>query len=179
VLADDPNQISSLYNSCHMNRSVQLTAVEQESVVDAVLSASRVLVAIAARSLADAGEEVTLTQYRSLVVLASRGPQSMAALAEAVTVTPATASRMCERLVKKGLVRRRSDRHDRRQVRLALTETGRHLVDTVSARRRLEIAALLEGIPPETQESLVSALTHLAHSAGEVPEQSWSTGWDL
>ena len=46
--------------------------------VDAVLTASRVLVAIAARSLADAGEEVTLTQYRSLVILASRGPQSIA-----------------------------------------------------------------------------------------------------
>ncbi|HEY2215680.1 MAG TPA: hypothetical protein VGH31_11530, partial [Acidimicrobiales bacterium] len=55
-----------------------------DSMVDAVLSASRVLVAIAARSLADAGEEVTLTQYRSLVVLASRGPQGVAELAEAV-----------------------------------------------------------------------------------------------
>jgi DNA-binding MarR family transcriptional regulator len=147
--------------------------------VDAVLSASRVLVAIAARSLADVGEEVTLPQYRSLVVLASRGPQSMAALAEAVAVTPATASRMCDRLVRKRLVRRRSDRHDRRQVRLALTETGRLLVDAVSARRRLEIAELLKGIPPETQQSVVGALTRLAQSAGEVPEQSWSTGWDL
>jgi DNA-binding MarR family transcriptional regulator len=162
-----------------MNQSSGLTAVEQEAVVDAVLSASRALVAIAARSLADAGEEVTLTQYRSLVVLASRGPQSMAALAEAVAVTSATASRMCDRLVKKGLVRRRSDRHDRRQVRLALTETGRHLVDAVSARRRLEIAELLKGIPAETQQSVVGALTHLAQSAGEVPEQNWSTGWDL
>ena len=95
--------------------------------VDAVLTASRVLVAIAARSLADAGEEVTLTQYRSLVVLASRGPQSVAALAEAVAVTPPTASRLCERLVRKGLVRRRADRRDRRQVRVGLTETGRRL----------------------------------------------------
>ena len=84
-----------------MNEFSDLLALDQEAVVDAVLSASRVLVAIAARSLADAGEEVTLTQYRSLVVLASRGPQSMAALAEAVAVTPATASRMCDRLVKK------------------------------------------------------------------------------
>jgi DNA-binding MarR family transcriptional regulator len=162
-----------------MNQSSHLTSTEQEAVVDAVLSASRVLVAVAARSLADAGEEVTLTQYRSLVVLASRGPQSMAALAEAVAVTPATASRMCDRLVKKGLVRRRSDRLDRRAVRLALTETGRGLVDAVSARRRREIAELLKGIAPETQASVVSALTHLAQSAGEVPEQSWSTGWDL
>ena len=67
-----------------------------------MLSASRVLVAIAARSLADAGDEVTLTQYRSLVVLASRGPQTMATLAEAVAVTAPTASRLCDRLVKKG-----------------------------------------------------------------------------
>ena len=162
-----------------MNQILDSASVDQDSMVDAVLSASRVLVAIAARSLADAGEEVTLTQYRSLVVLASRGPQSMAALAEAVAVTPATASRLCDRLVKKGLVRRRSDRQDRRQVRLALTATGRDLVDTVTTRRRHEIAQLLATIPPESQLSVVRALTHLAQSAGEVPEQNWSTGWDL
>lgn len=147
--------------------------------VDAVLSASRVLVAIAARSLADAGEEVTLTQYRSLVVLASRGPQGVATLADAVAVTPPTASRLVERLVKKGLVRRRTDRHDRRQVRIALTESGRHLIDAVSARRRQEIATLLDAVAPETQRSVVAALSQLAEAAGEVPEQDWSTGWDL
>ena len=161
----------------HVNQTVPGT--EQDSVVDAVLSASRVLVAIAARSLADAGEEVTLTQYRSLVVLASRGPQSMAALAEAVAVTAPTASRLCDRLVKKGLVRRRTDRSDRRQVRIGLTEAGRHLIDTVSTRRRQEITDLLASIPPKTQRSVATALAQLAKSAGEVPEQDWSTGWDL
>ena len=147
--------------------------------VDAVLSASRVLVAIAARSLADAGEEVTLTQYRSLVILASRGPQGIADLAEAVAVTPPTASRLCERLVRKGLVRRRTDRRDRRQVRVGLTEAGRHLVDTVTERRREEIAGLLASIPQQDQRPVAAALQQLAKSAGEVPEQDWSTGWDL
>jgi DNA-binding MarR family transcriptional regulator len=151
----------------------------QDSVVDAVLSASRVLVAIAARSLADAGDEVTLTQYRSLVVLASRGPQTMATLAEAVAVTAPTASRLCERLVRKGLVRRRTDPNDRRQVRIALTKSGRQLIDAVSIRRRREITDLLAAIPPETQRSVAVALAQLAESAGEVPEQDWSTGWDL
>lgn len=151
----------------------------QDSIVDAVLSASRVLVAVAARSLADAGEEVTLTQYRSLVVLASRGPQGVAALAEAVAVTPPTASRLVDRLVKKGMVRRRTDRQDRRQVRIALSDSGRELIDAVSARRRLEIADLLAAIPHETQRSVAIALAQLAESAGEVPEQDWSTGWDL
>ena len=106
-------------------------------------TASRALVAIAARSLADAGELVTLTQYRALVALASRGPQSVATLAEALAVTPSTASGMCARLVCKGPVRRGKDRQDRRQVRLALTELGQRLIDTVSAWSREEIAALL------------------------------------
>ena len=148
-------------------------------VLDAVLTASRVLVAMAARSLADAGEEVTLTQYRSLVVLASRGPQGVASLAQALAVTAPTASRLVERLVRKGLVRRRADRQDRRQVRIGLTEAGRDLVRLVTGRRREEIAVLLASIPPDVLEPMATGLRQLAAAAGEVPEQEWSTGWDL
>ena len=150
-----------------------------DSVVDAVLSASRVLVAVAARSLADVAEEVTLTQYRTLVVLASRGPQNLAGLAEAVGVTPATATRMCDRLVRKDLIRRRTERDDRRQLRVALTVKGRSLVDAVTGRRRQEIARIMSEIPVEQQAVLVQALGRLASAAGEVPEQDWTTGWDL
>jgi DNA-binding MarR family transcriptional regulator len=148
-------------------------------VVDAVLSASRVLVAVAARSLADVAEEVTLTQYRTLVVLASRGPQNLAGLAEAVGVAPATATRMCDRLVRKGLIRRRTERDDRRQLRVALTAEGRSLVDAVTGRRRHEIGRIMNEIPAEQQAVLVQALGRLASAAGEVPEQDWTTGWDL
>ena len=143
----------------HVNRGTE--HVEPDSMVDAVLSASRVLVAVAARSLADAGEDVTLTQYRSLVVLASRGPKTVAELADLVAVTPPTASRLCDRLVKKGLIRRRAGRHDRRQVHIALTETGRELIDAVTVRRRREIADLLAAIPLETQRSVVTALAQV------------------
>jgi DNA-binding MarR family transcriptional regulator len=162
-----------------VNENLPASRSERETVVDAVLSASRVLVAVAARSLSEVAEEVTLTQYRSLVVLASRGPQSVAALAEAVAVTPPTASRLCDRLVRKGLVRRREDRRDRRLVRLILTAEGRALVDAVTERRRAEIARLLESVPEAAQRSMVEALGQLAAAAGEVPEQEWSTGWDL
>lgn len=150
-----------------------------DPVVDAVLSASRVLVAVAARSLSDVAEEVTLTQYRTLVVLASRGPQHLAGLAEAVGVTPATATRMCDRLVRKGLIRRREERGDRRLLRVALTEKGRSLVDTVTDRRRRDIERMISEIPPDEQAVLIQALARLSAAAGEVPEQDWSTGWDL
>lgn len=144
-----------------------------------MLSASRVLVAVAARSLAGLDDEVTLTQYRMLVVLAEHGALGIASLAEWLDVTPPTASRLCERLVRKGLVRRRTDRSDRRQVRVALSESGRRMVDVVTERRRVEIAGLLQSVPEDARRPMVSGLQLLADAAGEVPEQDWSTGWDL
>ena len=159
-----------------------MNAVSPESsdtVIDAVLSASRVLVSVAARSLADIAEEVTLTQYRTLVVLASRGAQNLVGLAEGIGVTPATATRMCDRLVKKKLVVRQADPGDRRQVRLALTKKGSKLVSSVTDRRRLEIETILSAIDPDDQAILVEALGRFAAAAGEVPEQDWTSGWDL
>jgi DNA-binding MarR family transcriptional regulator len=158
---------------------MKVTLEHSDSVIDSVLSASRVLVAVAARSLSDVAEEVTLTQYRTLVVLASRGPQNMAGLAEAVGVTPATATRMCDRLVKKKLIVRRNERGDRRQVRLVLSKTGLDLVTAVTSRRRQEIEKIIDAVPIEERSVLVQALGRFAATAGEVPEQDWSTGWDL
>ena len=148
-------------------------------VIDAVISASRVLVAVAARSLSDIADEVTLAQYRTLVVLASRGPQNLAGLAEAIGVTPATATRMCDRLAKKKLILRRAERNDRRQVRLARSARGASLVDAVTSRRRVEIERILRAVAPNDRAVLVQALHQFAVAAGEVPEQDWSTGWDL
>jgi DNA-binding MarR family transcriptional regulator len=58
---------------------------ETDELVDAVLGASRALVGVAARSLATVAEDVTLAQYRVLIELASRGPQRVADLADALT----------------------------------------------------------------------------------------------
>ena len=77
-----------------------------DTTVDAVLTASRALVAVATRSLGSAAEDTTIAQYRALVVVASRGPQRMVDLAGALDVTPSTAGRMCDRLARKDLVRR-------------------------------------------------------------------------
>jgi DNA-binding MarR family transcriptional regulator len=147
--------------------------------LDAVLFASRALVAVAARSLSDIAEEVTLAQYRTLVVLASRGPQNLINLAEAIGVTPATATRMCDRLVTKKLIVREADQDDRRTIRIDLTKKGRRLVSDVTDRRREEIGAILESISPVDQVLFAKALSRFAAAAGEVPEQDWSTGWDL
>jgi len=53
------------------------------------------------------------------------------------------------------------------------------LVDAVTQRRRTEITRLLAAVPLEQQAALIDSLQRLTAAAGEVPEQDWSTGWDL
>lgn len=151
--------------------------VDRDDLVDAVLGASRALVAVAARSLADLAEDVTLAQYRALVELASRGPQRSADLASGLGVDRSTATRMCDRLVRKQLVQRRRISADRRGVRISLTPAGRALVEEVTRRRRVEIAQILRRMPRAERGSALAALRVFADAAGEVPEQDWSLGW--
>jgi DNA-binding MarR family transcriptional regulator len=150
---------------------------DRDELVDAVLGASRALVAVAARSLAGVAEDVTLAQYRALVELAARGPQRPADLASALGVEPSTATRMCDRLVRKQLVQRRRISADRRGVRISLTGAGRALVEEVTLRRRVEIAQILRRMPRADRASALRALRVFADAAGEVPEQDWSLGW--
>jgi len=148
-----------------------------DELVDTVLAASRALVAVAARSLAAAGDEVTLPQYRALVVLAARGPQGTAELAAALAVNPSTVTRMCDRLVRKGLVRRHRQAGDRRSVRITLTAQGRDLIAEVTRRRRAELARLLAALPPDQHEPVIAAFRAFAAAAGELPQPGAALGW--
>jgi DNA-binding MarR family transcriptional regulator len=147
-------------------------------VVDAVVGASRALVAIAARSLGAAGEEVTLPQYRALVVLASRGAQRVVDLAGYLDVTASTATRMCDRLIRKGLVRRQRQSSDRRSVHVSISASGRELVAAVTRRRRQEVEEIVQRMSAQQRDELVATLRMFAEAAGEVPEQNWSLGWE-
>ncbi|MGH3406337.1 MAG: MarR family transcriptional regulator [Streptosporangiaceae bacterium] len=151
----------------------------EEAVVDAVLSASRTLVAVAERSLGAAAEETTLAQYRALVVLASRGPQRMVDLARALEVTASTAGRMCDRLLRKGLIRRHRARADRREVQVSITTVGRAVVDEATARRRALLAEILGRLTPARQSAVADALQAFAAAAGELPDSQWPDGWDV
>jgi len=147
-----------------------------EAVVDAVLTASRTLVAVAERSLGVAAEETTLAQYRALVVLASQGPQRLVDLARALEVTPPTAGRMCDRLLRKGLIRRHRARDDRREVLVSVTPAGREVVDHATARRRELLAEILGRLPARQQAAVASALQAFAEAAGELPDSQWPAG---
>ena len=146
-------------------------------VVDGVLRASRVLVAVAARSLVDVDRDVTLPQFRALVVLASRGPLNPGAFADVLGVHVSTATRMCDRLVAKGLISREVPPANRREVALALTPSGRRIVDSVTRRRRKEIARIVESVPKSQRASMVRALRTFGDAAGEPAVEGWALGW--
>jgi DNA-binding MarR family transcriptional regulator len=138
-----------------------------ESVVDALLRASRALVTIAARSLSSVSEDVTLPQFRTLTLLSARGPQTVSAIAEGLDVHASTMTRMCNRLVTRGLVVRTPSATDRREVVITLSTSGRELVDDVTARRRQEIDSIVQRMQPNDREAVINALEAFADAAGE------------
>lgn len=136
-------------------------------VTRAVLTASRLLVAVSARSLAEVEERVTLPQFRMLVVLSTHGATKLVTLADVLQVAPSTAMRMVDRLIAAGLADRQAHPTNRRETVLRLTEEGRRTVEDVTARRRAEIAGIVARLAPEQRAALVDALTAFNEAGGE------------
>lgn len=172
-----PNHASGTTKRPH-----QPATSDSGAVTTAVLTASRLLVAIAARSLAVAADMVTLPQFRLLVVLHEWGPLKLAALAVRLNVNPSTAMRMVDRLTAAGLVSRQPNPQDRREVSLDLTAEGRRIVDDVTAHRRAEIAAIVARVPPDQQAALVTALRAFTDAGGEptadTKRDAFLLGWE-
>ncbi len=140
-----------------------------EAVTRAVLTASRLLIAVSARSLASVEDRVTLPQFRLLVVLSTHGAAKLVVLAERLAVSPSTAMRMVDRLIAVGLVDRRTNPGNRRETVLQLTPEGVRIVDEVMSRRRQEIASIVERLAPGERASLIAALTAFTEAGGEPP----------
>lgn len=108
--------------------------------------------------------EMSLDQYDVLYQLRDAGePVRMSDLADRVLISRPTASRVVDRLVEGGLVRRWHDQTDRRVVRLALTAEGRRR-QSRAARIHLDGIARLVGEPLAGRDldGLTAALRALA-----------------
>ena len=138
-----------------------------DDLVTALLTASRVLVGVSARSLAHLDGSVTVTQFRVLVVLRGHGETRLNLLAERLGVSPSTALRSVDRLIATDLVTRRENDLDRREVVIDLTSKGRQVVDEVTALRRSAIRTIAEAMPRVEARQLVGALTAFAVAADE------------
>jgi DNA-binding MarR family transcriptional regulator len=137
------------------------------SQVDEVVLASRALLAIIARTIGPALEEVTLPQFRVLVVLVGAGPHRVGALAERLDTLPSTFSRALDRLEQGGWVQRVPSAASRREVIVEATERAKTLVGAVTEARRREVAAVLERIPQDRRAAVADAFREFADAADE------------
>ncbi|MDQ3904219.1 MAG: MarR family transcriptional regulator [Actinomycetota bacterium] len=158
-------------------RERQIAAPSTEQ-IEAVVLATRVLVAVTAQSLASLEDQVTLPQLRVLVMIASRGPQNLTAVAQGLGVHASNATRLSDKLVEAGLIKRSEDAADRRNLVLRLTAAGHELVRGMTDQRRAAIATILTKMSPELRDDLVPVLRDFAQAAGEIAEKRvWALGW--
>ena len=105
--------------------------------------------------------ELTLTQLGALSKLRG-GPLPAGKLAEQLGISPASLTRVLDRLEARGLLRRTPDPHDRRNRIVALTPEGRVLVVRCRDGIRAMEDELLAGLAPDERDALRRLLTRAA-----------------
>jgi DNA-binding MarR family transcriptional regulator len=130
-------------------------------------AATRMLAGVALRSTDALDAGVTLPQFRLLAVLADLGPSPSGRAAKALGLDRSTITRLGDRLVAAGYVRRGSDPGHRGVVTLDLTPAGRSLVDRAAAWRRQELSRIMGRLPAPDRDAVISALGLLVAAAGD------------
>lgn len=143
--------------------------------VEAMLSACRPLVAIGARSITATESVLDVPAFRVLVQAAGDSPLSIEQVAGHLHIAPATAAKVCARLVLMNLLR---SPHRAAHGPFTLTPQGQGLVHMAMSRRRAAVEPVLARLPAGDRNALVSALREFADAAGE-PERHelWAMGW--
>ena len=145
-----------------------------EQVLEDLIRVSRIFVAIAANSLADDDEPLSLQQYRALALLATRDGQRPADLSRSLGVTPSTTTALCDRLVQKGMISRRRRGTDRRSIYLVVSARGHEQLEKISARRGALLREIFVRLPSPTQVQLAEALPAFIEAAGKAAIDEWS-----
>jgi len=111
---------------------------------------------------------VTIAQWKTLLVLYEKGHASMGELAEALDTGVSTVTGIVDRLVDHGLVVREEDRHDRRVVVGRLTTAGQELVENVYVSHRDRIKLILEQLTLDELQLVIQASQALCAAAQRV-----------
>jgi len=101
---------------------------------------------------------------------ADHAPLTLGAVAEGLGVHPSNATRTCDRLVSAGLLDRRDDPSDRRQLQLTLTRKGQRMVESVLEHRRAAIERVMAKMAPASAARLGTALRDFLVAAEQLQD---------
>ena len=122
---------------------------------------TRIIAGCCRQQIPHGEDAVRMGQTHLLHVLARR-PCSLRELAARHHVTPSTMSRSVDVLVQRGWIARQPDPHDRRQVILSLTETGRGVLVVLGESMRESLAQLVGQLDPAERSRLYDGLQALS-----------------
>ncbi len=108
---------------------------------------------------------LSFSQVNVLMRLYHGGKCGISEIGERLGITNAAASQAIDRLVNLNLIERTEDPVDRRAKQLALTPTGRSLIEKGFEARRNWISNLTGALNPEQQAQIILALTLLTEAA--------------
>jgi DNA-binding MarR family transcriptional regulator len=163
--------MSTLSTLCFMTiYDCYMTSQSAATVGDeSLLALMRLCVASTVSAGNAADPPLTATQVRVLNLLSVANGMTLTQVAEALGATAPSASRLCGRLVRDGLVSRAAG--PGHYVDLRLTAAGRRAVRTLNARRVLTLRRIIEGLPATTRQQAAIGLRALADAA--VADASW------
>ena len=107
---------------------------------------------------------LTVAQLLCLRVIREVEPEAevtAAMVSESVQLSPATVSRILDRLEKRQLILRERRSADRRKVCLSLTDTGRKKVDELPTPLQEQFVARMQSLPLEEQSQLLATLENI------------------
>lgn len=116
---------------------------------------SREIVVETLRSLPAVGDEMTLLQLRTLMLLSAPSAHSVQTLAESLRNTEASIARVCTVLVARGLVIRVPSASGHKEVLVMLSTAGRRFVDDLICHQTLEFERVIERLATAKREESV------------------------
>jgi DNA-binding MarR family transcriptional regulator len=111
--------------------------------------------------------DLTVAQVSSLYHLTAHGHRTVSELAEVVGLSMPATSALVDRLVQRELVERAEDPDNRRQKRLALTLSGRALVERLEEVRLTAFLRLFSTLPPPLLKRFEQVLSEVADTLPE------------
>lgn len=127
--------------------------------LDAFEAATRDLAGLALGSMADV--DVSLPQFRLLLVLSEQGRSSSTSCADALGVAGSSVTRLADRLHASGHLVRGTGDANRSVVTLELTDAGQRVVDRVTTHRRSALRRALDQLDPEERRVCAGVLDKL------------------
>jgi DNA-binding MarR family transcriptional regulator len=124
-----------------------------------------VILRLSRRLRQEAVGEITPSQLSALTVVAKRGEVTLGELASVERIAPPSMTRIAARLEEQGFVERQVDPADRRVARLAASDKGLALLDTIRTRRDAYLASRLQEFSDEDRAVLEAAVPLLERLA--------------